>query len=263
MDKKYLDYNGLLYFWQKLKNEFKDIDYVATGANVYLTGYTSGSTGDIASSDTVNVALSKLETKADSALTSGVLSFGGQTGNITILGDQATNGSVNLAMNNKQLTASIVGLKSAAYVNTGTTSSTIPLLGGTVTSKTNYPVLLNSSGKLIAGTAALGSAAYSSTDAFDVAGAAAAVLGGSSDASSATTVYGARALAQSALDAIGQMHGIEYTVVQSLPATGDSKYIYLLAHNHGTGDVYDEYIWVASANKFEKIGNTDIDLTGY
>ena len=218
MDKKYLDYNGLLYFWQKLKNEFKDIDYVATGANVYLTGYTSGSTGDIASSDTVNVALSKLEAKADSALTSGVLSFGGQTGNITVLGGQSANGSVNLTMNNSQLTASIVGL---------------------------------------------GNAAYSSTSAFDAAGAAAAVLGGSSDTSAATTVYGARALAQSALDAIGQMHGIEYTVVQSLPVTGDSKYIYLLAHNHGTGDVYDEYIWVASANKFEKIGNTDIDLTGY
>lgn len=34
-----------------------------------------------------------------------------------------------------------------------------------------------------------------------------------------------------------------------------------MAHSHGTGDSYDEYIWVSNA--FEKIGNTDIDLSGY
>lgn len=56
---------------------------------------------------------------------------------------------------------------------------------------------------------------------------------------------------------------INITVVESLPDTGASNIIYLVAHSHGTGDSYDEYIWVASANKFEKIGSTDIDLSGY
>ena len=37
--------------------------------------------------------------------------------------------------------------------------------------------------------------------------------------------------------------------------------IYLVAHSHGTQDIFDEYIWYANA--FEKIGNTDIDLSGY
>lgn len=36
-----------------------------------------------------------------------------------------------------------------------------------------------------------------------------------------------------------------------------------MAHSHGTGDSYDEYIWLPTSNKFEKIGNTDIDLSGY
>ena len=34
-----------------------------------------------------------------------------------------------------------------------------------------------------------------------------------------------------------------------------------MAHSHGERDIYDEYIWVT--DKFEKIGNTDIDLSGY
>ena len=54
-------------------------------------------------------------------------------------------------------------------------------------------------------------------------------------------------------------------VVTKLPATGKKGVIYLIAHTHGTNDSYDEYIWVTngSTNKFEKIGNTDIDLSAY
>lgn len=61
--------------------------------------------------------------------------------------------------------------------------------------------------------------------------------------------------------AIGGVTQISYEVVNSLPATGEAGKIYLIAHNHGTGDAYDEYIWAGSS--FEKLGNTDIDLTGY
>ena len=62
---------------------------------------------------------------------------------------------------------------------------------------------------------------------------------------------------------IGSLKTIQISVVTSLPSTGQSNIIYLVAHSHGTGDIYDEYIWVADSSKFEKIGNTDIDLSGY
>lgn len=62
-------------------------------------------------------------------------------------------------------------------------------------------------------------------------------------------------------EAIADITSFEYEVVQSLPAEGEAGVIYLVAHSHGTGDSYDEYIWVSNA--FEKIGNTDIDLSGY
>lgn len=62
-------------------------------------------------------------------------------------------------------------------------------------------------------------------------------------------------------DAISGITEFEFSVVNALPQTGEKGIIYLVAHAHGTGDIYDEYIWVT--DKFEKIGNTDIDLSSY
>lgn len=69
---------------------------------------------------------------------------------------------------------------------------------------------------------------------------------------------------QSAInDALEDITGIDFQVVASLPATGEKGVIYLVSHSHGTGDVYDEYIWLSSSSSYEKIGTTDIDLSGY
>lgn len=62
-------------------------------------------------------------------------------------------------------------------------------------------------------------------------------------------------------DAIGNITEFDFQIVTELPAEGVKGVIYLIAHEHGTGDGYDEYIWVT--DKFEKIGNTDINLDGY
>lgn len=63
--------------------------------------------------------------------------------------------------------------------------------------------------------------------------------------------------------AVSGITGIEFSVVSSLPTTGAKGVIYLVAHAHGTNDGYDEYIWLSDSSKFEKIGNTDIDLSAY
>lgn len=64
---------------------------------------------------------------------------------------------------------------------------------------------------------------------------------------------------------ISEMTGIKFAIVTSLPTTGVMGTIYLVAHSHGTSDGYDEYIWitVGTTSKWEKIGSTDIDLSGY
>lgn len=63
--------------------------------------------------------------------------------------------------------------------------------------------------------------------------------------------------------AVGNITSIKYEKVNSLPTTGSNGVIYLVAHSHGTQDIYDEYIWLAETKTYEKIGNTDIDLSAY
>lgn len=63
--------------------------------------------------------------------------------------------------------------------------------------------------------------------------------------------------------AVGNITSIRYEKVTSLPAAGSNGVIYLVAHSHGTQDIYDEYIWLSETKTYEKIGNTDIDLSAY
>lgn len=49
---------------------------------------------------------------------------------------------------------------------------------------------------------------------------------------------------------------IEFKKVDELPETGQSNIIYLVPHEHGSEDSYDEYVYVN--DQWEKIGNTDI-----
>lgn len=56
--------------------------------------------------------------------------------------------------------------------------------------------------------------------------------------------------------------GMRYEVVNELPATGEAGTVYLVPkQSAGTGDVYDEYIYVDGS--FEHIGSTEIDLSNY
>lgn len=73
----------------------------------------------------------------------------------------------------------------------------------------------------------------------------------------ATTAFVTTAVA----NAIAGIQGISYEVVQTLPATGEAGVIYLVSNSGTSPNIYDEYIWTGTA--FEKIGTTDVDLSGY
>lgn len=76
--------------------------------------------------------------------------------------------------------------------------------------------------------------------------------------------YQTSAQVQSAISsAISDIQSFSYEVVSTLPATGETGVIYLVPHAHGVGDTYDEYVWIESSSSFEKIGHTDVDLSGY
>ena len=61
--------------------------------------------------------------------------------------------------------------------------------------------------------------------------------------------------------AVGDIQGISYEIVASLPATGAPGVIYLVYNEGASPNSYDEYIY--TNGKFEKIGTTDVDLSGY
>lgn len=86
----------------------------------------------------------------------------------------------------------------------------------------------------------------------------------SSDVSTYVTGLGYQTSSQvsSAISsALADVTGISYEIVQSLPQTGEAGVIYLISNSGSNPNIYDEYIYVSNA--FEKIGTTDVDLSGY
>lgn len=66
---------------------------------------------------------------------------------------------------------------------------------------------------------------------------------------------------------IGDITGVKFVVVTSLPSVGEKGTIYLIKNNSSTeaNNVYDEYIWLSDKNSYEKLGSfsTSIDLSNY
>lgn len=85
-------------------------------ANVVLAGadILVGGDGTYSESD-LQAAIEAIDGRITSAAASGVQSFGGQTGAITVDTANTTNGQVKFSMSGKQLKGTVNGLKSAAY----------------------------------------------------------------------------------------------------------------------------------------------------
>lgn len=57
--------------------------------------------------------------------------------------------------------------------------------------------------------------------------------------------------------------GIQFVKVTKLPDTGENGKIYLVPNGGVNPNVYDEYVWISEDSTWEKIGTTEIDLSGY
>lgn len=65
---------------------------------------------------------------------------------------------------------------------------------------------------------------------------------------------------------LADITSIDFQVVDTLPATGVKGTIYLVPNSGTSPNTYDEYIWIEPTGgtaHFEKIGTTDVDLSGY
>lgn len=66
-------------------------------------------------------------------------------------------------------------------------------------------------------------------------------------------------------EALEDISGVSFQIVQALPVTGEDGVFYLVPNSGSSPNVYDEYVWAGAdgAKAFEKIGTTDVDLSGY
>ena len=63
-------------------------------------------------------------------------------------------------------------------------------------------------------------------------------------------------------NAIAGISGFHAEIVSVLPASGQSNILYLVAKSTAaSGDGYDEYLYINGG--WERVGSTDIDLSGY
>lgn len=125
---------------------------VLAGADILVGG--DGTYGE----DDLQTAIEAMDSRITSAAASGVQSFGGQTGAITVDTANTTNGQVKFSMSSKQLKGTVNGLKSAAYTESSAyatsaqgakADSAIQVVNGTVsnyiaTSKSETTVTVTS-----------------------------------------------------------------------------------------------------------------------
>lgn len=142
---------------------------VLTGGDILVGGkgtYKDGSIQD---------AIDALDEKVTTAVASRVQSFGGKTGAITLKATASTNGAVNLTMNNNELQGAVVGLKSAAFVESNTFATAAQgakadsAVQNIATGSANGTIAVDGTNVAVKG---LRSAAYVATTAFDAAGSA-------------------------------------------------------------------------------------------
>lgn len=142
---------------------------VLTGGDILVGGigtYKDGSMQD---------AIDALDKRVITAANSGVQSFGGKTGAITLKATASTNGAVNLTMNNNELQGAVVGLKSAAFVESNTFATAAQgakadsAVQSITTGSANGTIAVDRTNVAVKG---LSSAAYMAATAFDAAGSA-------------------------------------------------------------------------------------------
>lgn len=259
---KYLDNNGLVYYHSKIKALLADKVDKVSGKGLSTNDYTSTektklsgiATGaEVNQNAFSNIAVGTTTIAADTKTDTLTLTAGN---NITLT-PNATNDSVTIAATNTtydDATQSTHGLMSTtdktkldgiaegATANVGTITGVS--MNGTSIATSGVANITSLPASILNGAIKNGVTATTQT-------------AGDSSTKVATTAFVGTAIA----NALAGITGIDFQIVETLPTTGVKGTIYLVS-NSGTGtNVYDEYIYVNS--KWEKIGSTNVDLSGY
>lgn len=262
---KYLDENGLLYLWTKIKAWVSGQGYItssdipegaaASGVTPIMDGTAAkGTDNGFARGDHVHPT----DTSRQAAITS----------SSKLSADLISDGTTNKVYTATEKTK-LSNIASGAEVNVVKSVDTTAGTSGVNLSLSSAGALdvTISSGSVANGNSnfVTGGTVYSTTSllapkespTFTGTPAAPTANAGTNTTQIATTAFVTTAVA----NGIAGITGISYSVVSSLPASGQAGVIYLISNSGSGTNSYDEYIWLGSS--FEKIGTTDVDLSGY
>lgn len=259
---KYLDDNGLTYYHSKVKallnnkvdkvsgkglstNDFttalkNKLDGIATGAEVNQNAFS-------------NVKVGTTTIQADGKTDTLELTAGS---NVTITPD-ATNDKVTISATDttySDVTTTTHGLMTASDkvkldgIATGATANVGTITGvsmnGTSVATSGVANITSLPASILTGTIPTGVTAVTQT-------------AGNNSTKIATTAFVGTAIT----NALASITSIKFEIVTTLPTTGDAGTIYLVANGGSGTNAYDEYVYVNNA--WEKIGTTNVDLSGY
>lgn len=251
---KYLDDNGVLYFWQKIKTIFATQSDLSALQDEIDDIVAEG--GEPNTIDTVKVNGSALTPDANKAV------------NI-IITEGTDNGTIKVNGSNVE----VHGLGTAAFTGSGAYDSA----GSAAAVQNNVDTL-----SALVGSTAVATQIQNAINALDSSASAAAnkalasitITDGKITAHTDITVptnnnqltngagYQTASQVTSAINsALADITGISFEVVTSLPSTGAAGTIYLISNSGSGTNTYDEYIYVN--NKWEMIGTTNVDLSSY
>lgn len=261
---KYLDKDGLIYYHSKVKTLLSGKVDVVSGKGLSTNDYTTAEKNKlsgIASGAEVNqnafsnVVVGETTIAADSKTDTLTL----EAGNNVTLTPNATSDKITIAAKDttySDATQSTHGLMSTTdktKLDGIAEGANKTIVDSSMSSSSTNPVQNKVVNTALGAKAPLASPALTGTPTAPTAAA------GTNTTQVATTAF-----VKTAVDnAISGITGIEFEIVQTLPTTGRTGTIYLVSNSGSAPNIYDEYIWIASTSKFEKIGTTDVDLSGY
>lgn len=286
---KYLDKDGLIYYHSKVKTllggkvdketgkGLSTNDYTTAEKNK-LSGIASGAEvnqnafSNVAVGNTTIAADSKTDTLTLAAGSNITLTPNATSDSITIAATTITvddslsststnpvqNKVINTALGNKVDKVSGKGLSTNDYTTAEKEKLAGIAEGATANVGTITGVSVNGTSVATSGVANITSLPASILNGTIKNGVTATTqAAGDNSTKVATTAFVGTAIA----NALAEITGIKFEIVQTLPTTGENGTIYLVSHG-GTGtNIYDEYVYVNNA--WEKIGTTDIDLSNY
>lgn len=224
MAKKYLDENGVLYFWQKIKTKLSEKVDKEAGKGLSTNDYTTAEKdklGGIQEGANKTIVDTSLSSSSTNPVQNKIIKAELDTKVDKESGKGLSTNDYTTPEKNK-----LGGIESGAQVNIIETiqKNGIPI---SASNKTVNIIVPTNTNELTNGA-------------------------GFQNATQVNALISA---------ALADVTGIDFQIVESLPSTGKKGTIYLVSNSGIDNNIYDEYIWVN--NKFEMIGTTAVDLSGY